>query len=276
VSTLTLLTDFGLEDAWVGMMKGVILGINPEAGIVDITHQIPPQDTAAAAWMIAAVYPYFPKGSVHIIVVDPGVGGRRNVICAALEGHIFLAPDNGVLSSVLKPGVNADDIRIVKNQDLFLDRISNTFHGRDIFAPVGAYLSMSKNIEATGPAVKVEDLVQLDLPKAVLTKNGDLMGTVILIDRFGNIITNIDRKAFEAFRAASRDCRPEITLGNYSINGLSDSYSQAEKDRPLAIFGSMGYLEIAVYCKNAGGEMNISRGDRVKVSRSRQHGCVAD
>jgi len=120
------LTDFGLEDAWVGIMKGVILGINAEIRIVDITHQIPPQDVAAAAWTIAAAYPYFPRGSVHVVVVDPGVGGDRDIICAALDGHIFLAPDNGVLSAVLKPGSGADDIRLVKNRDLFPGRISNT------------------------------------------------------------------------------------------------------------------------------------------------------
>lgn len=266
MSTITLLTDFGLEDAWVGMMKGVILGINSEARIVDITHQIPPQDTAAAAWMIAAAYPYFPGGSVHVVVVDPGVGSDRNIICAALDGHIFLAPDNGVLSSVLKPGINTGDIRIVKNQDFFLDSISNTFHGRDIFAPVGAHLSMSPDISAVGPTVEFETLVYMDLPRPRLTSNGDLLGAVILIDRFGNIITNIDRNLFEAHRAANTDCRPEITLGNHRIPGLSNSYSQADKGQTLALFGSMGYLEIAVYCGNAGRELGISRGDRVKVS----------
>jgi len=116
VSAITLLTDFGLEDAWVGIMKGVILGINPEARIVDITHRIPPQDTAAAAWTIAAAYPYFPRGSVHVIVVDPGVGSDRDIICARRGAHIFVAPDNGVLSSVLEPGTG--DIRIVKNSDI--------------------------------------------------------------------------------------------------------------------------------------------------------------
>ena len=123
MSTITLLTDFGLEDAWVGIMKGVILGINPEARIVDITHQIPPQDTAAAAWTIAAAYPYFPRGTVHVIVVDPGVGTDRDIICARRGAHIFVAPDNGVLSSVLEPGTG--DILIVKNCDLYLYAISN-------------------------------------------------------------------------------------------------------------------------------------------------------
>ncbi|MCP3955317.1 MAG: SAM-dependent chlorinase/fluorinase [Desulfobacterales bacterium] len=265
MSTITLLTDFGLEDPWVGIMKGVILGINPAARIVDITHQIPPQDTTTAAWTIAAAYPYFPRGTVHIIVVDPGVGSDRAIICVRQGEHIFVAPDNGVLSSVLATG--SPDIRIVKNRDLWLDSISHTFHGRDILAPVGACLSLSQDIASTGPAAAIEGLVQLDLPKPVLTASGELWGTVIMIDHFGNIITNIDRPSLEAFQAANEGCRPGISLGNHHISGLSDTYSQAKAGQPLALFGSMGYLEIAMFGKDARREMNLSRGDQVKVSR---------
>lgn len=268
VSTITLLTDFGLEDAWVGIMKGVILGINPEARIVDITHQIPPQDTAAAAWTIAAAYPYFPHSTVHVVVVDPGVGSDRDIICARRGGHIFVAPDNGVLSSVLEPG--AGEIRIAKNRDLYLDVISNTFHGRDILAPVGAHLSLSHDIAPTGPAAAFESLVQLDLPKPVLTDAGELWGTVIMIDHFGNIITNIDRPALTAFQTANGSCRPDISLGKHHIRGLSGAYSRAKTGQPLALFGSMGYLEIAIFGQDARREMKLSRGDQVKVSRPGQ------
>ena len=268
VSTVTLLTDFGLEDAWVGMMKGVILGINPKARIVDIPHQIPPQDTATAAWTIAAAYSYFPRDTVHVIVVDPGVGSDRNIICARRGAHIFVAPDNGVLSTVLEPG--AGEIRIVKNRDLCLDVVSNTFHGRDILAPVGAHLSLSQDIASVGPAAAFESLVQLDLPKPVLTDSGELRGTVIMIDHFGNVITNIDRPALEAFQAANDGCRPEIALGEHHIHGLSATYSRAKTGQPLALFGSMGYLEIAIFGRDARREMNLSRGDRVKVTRPGQ------
>ncbi|MDX2452396.1 SAM-dependent chlorinase/fluorinase [Desulfosarcina sp.] len=268
MSIVTLLTDFGLEDAWVGIMKGVILGINPEARIVDITHQIPPQDTAVAAWTMAAAYPYFPPGTVHIIVVDPGVGSDRDIICARLGDHIFVAPDNGVLSSVLESGAGTGDIRIVKNSDLWLDSISNTFHGRDILAPVGAHLSLSQDIASTGPAAVFARLVHLDLPKPVLTDSGELWGTVVMIDHFGNIITNIDRTALETFQAANGGCRSEIALGNHRIRGLSDAYFQAKAGQPLALFGSMGYLEIAIFGQDARREMKLARGDQVKVFRA--------
>ncbi len=266
VSAVTLLTDFGLEDAWVGIMKGVILGINPEARIVDITHQIPPHDTAAAAWTLAAAYPYFPRGTVHIIVVDPGVGSERDIICARFGDHIFVAPDNGVLSSVLGSGAGTGDIRIVKNSGLWLDSVSNTFHGRDILAPVGAHLSLSQDVASTGPAAALASLVHLDLPKPVLTDSGELWGTVIMIDHFGNIISNIDRTALEAFQAANGGCNPEISLGNHHIRGLSDAYSLASAGQPLALFGSMGYLEIAIFGQDARREMKLARGDQVKVS----------
>ena len=275
MSTITLLTDFGLEDAWVGIMKGVILGINPEARIVDITHRIPPQDTATAAWTIAAAYPYFPRGSVHVIVVDPGVGSERDIICARWDNHIFVAPDNGVLSSVLKPGKGTGEIRIVKNRDLCLDSISNTFHGRDILAPVGAHLSLSQDIASTGPVVDVANLVRLNLPEPVLTNSGELRGNVIMVDHFGNLITNIDRPALAAFQAANGGCQPEIVIGDYYISGLRDAYAQEKAGRPLALFGSMGYLEIAIYGQNAGHAMKLARGDRVKVARPRQGAPVA-
>ncbi len=268
MSTVTLLTDFGLEDAWVGIMKGVILGINPEARIVDITHQIPPHDTAAAAWTLAAAYPYFPRGTVHIVVVDPGVGSDRDIICARCGDHIFVAPDNGVLSSILGSGAGTGDIRIVNNSDLWLDSISNTFHGRDIMAPVGAHLSLFQDIATTGPAAAFARLVHLDLPKPVLTDSGELRGTVIMIDHFGNAVTNIDRTALERFQAANGGCRPEIAVGKHHISGLSDAYSQARAGQPLALFGSMGYLEIAIFSQDARREMNLARGDQVRVFRA--------
>ena len=266
MSIITLLTDFGLEDAWVGIMKGVILGINSEARIVDITHQIPPQDTAAAAWTIAAAYPYFSGGSVHVVVVDPGVGGDRDILCVSLGGHIFLVPDNGVLSAVLKSNNSADDIRVVTNRKFFLGSVSNTFHGRDIFAPVGAHLSMSPDISAVGPAVEFENLVRMDLPQPRLTSSGELLGAVIMIDRFGNIITNIDRNIYRAFCDANTGCRPVIGVGTHRIKGLCEAYTQVDQGQTLAVFGSMGYLEIAVNCRNAGRELGITRGDRVQVS----------
>ena len=264
VGTVTLLTDFGLEDAWAGIMKGVILGVNPKVRIVDITHQIPAQDVTAAAWTIAAAYPYFPRYTVHVIVVDPGVGSDRDILCARWNNHLFVAPDNGVLSAVLTAG--AGDVHILENRDFCLDPISNTFHGRDILAPVGAHLSLAPDIAAMGRAAAVENLVRLDLPKPVTTAAGELRGTVIMIDHFGNLITNIDRPALDAFLETAGGGQPTILVGGCRITGLSDAYAQASAGRPLAIFGSMGTLEIAICGRNASHEINLSRGAEVSVS----------
>ena len=266
MSIVTLLTDFGLEDAWVGIMKGVILGINPDARVIDLTHQIDPQDTATAAWTIAAAFPYFPPGTVHVIVVDPGVGSERDIICARYNGHLFVAPDNGVLSAVLDSGPQAGDIRVVDNPDLYLDAVSNTFHGRDILAPVGAHLSLSTDLAAVGPLADLETLVRLDFPQPNMSAAGELLGSVIMVDHFGNLITNIDRPVLEAFLAANDDCRLEVSIGSHTIRGLSTAYSQAASGRPLAIFGSMGFLEIAVFGGNARREMGVARGERVRIS----------
>lgn len=267
MGAVTLLTDFGLEDAWVGIMKGVILGINPDARIVDITHQIPPQDTRVAAWTLAAAYAYFPRGTVHVIVVDPGVGSDRAIICAQLGEHFFVAPDNGVLSAVLQADYQSTEIRKLDNYDLCLDAISNTFHGRDILAPVGAHLSLTHDVTSTGAVVAATDLVNLNLPEASQTPSGDLRGEVILIDHFGNIITNIDKPALDAFLQTDANYRPEIRVGTHRIIGLHQSYAQGPEGQPLAIFGSMGFLEIAIFGRDAHHAMNVRCGDRVIITR---------
>lgn len=249
-------------------MKGVILGINPDARIIDITHQIPPQDTRVAAWKLAAAHPYFPQGTVHVIVVDPGVGSDRAIICARLGDQFFVAPDNGVLSAVLLAEHHSADIRILDNRDLCLDSISNTFHGRDILAPVGAHLSLTHDIESTGAAVAAADLVTLNLPKVSLTTSGEVRGEVILSDHFGNIITNIDNAAMDAFWQHHGDCQPAIRIGEHCITGLHQSYLQGPAGKPLAIFGSMGFLEIAIFGRDARQAMNVACGDQVIITAS--------
>lgn len=267
MATVTLLTDFGLADAWVGIMKGVILGINPDARIVDITHQIPPQDTSVAAWTLAAAYPYFPSNTVHVIVVDPGVGSDRAIICARLGDQFFVAPDNGVLAAVLQADHPSPEIRILENRDLCLDAISNTFHGRDILAPVGAHLSLTHDIASTGALAATADLVNLDLPEPSLSASGELHGEVILIDHFGNIITNIDKPTLDAFLQISGDDRPAIRIGAHRITGQQHSYAQGLPGQPLAIFGSMGFLEIAIFGRDACQALRVARGDRVIIAR---------
>src|SRR5947209_903704 len=189
---ITLTTDFGLADPFIGIMKGVMLGIAPNAQLVDITHEIRSFDILEAAFIIDSTYRYFPDGTVHLIVVDPGVGSARRPLAAAAKGHTFVAPDNGVLSFVLRTDSTAQTPSAywITNHSLFLNSVSQTFHGRDIFAPVAAHLARGTPIESVGP--RIVDFVKKTLPKPHF--QGDrLVGTVLHLDKFGNIITNLRR-----------------------------------------------------------------------------------
>ena len=260
MSIITLLTDFGTEDAYVGVMKGVILSINPSAAVIDVCHYIDPQDLTEAAYLTKSSYRYFPKGTIHIIVVDPGVGGNRSIIAVKLSGHIFLAPDNGVLT-LLMDEEEVDTIVRVENTHYFLDSISRTFHGRDIFAPVGSHISKGVPIEKLGPHLIMQDLIRLNIPKPYISDKNELIGMIISIDRFGNCISNIDENCLNKFVKNGFEKKLEIKIGKTVIKGLSHTYTDAGSKRPLAIIGSFGYLEIASNCDNAGHLLNIKKGD---------------
>ena len=256
---ITLTTDFGTSDTYVGIMKGVILSINPKAQIVDLTHAIPPQDIYEAAFSIYAARSYFPKGTIHIIVVDPGVGSDRQAIVSHIDNALFVCPDNGVLSYLLHSAENAGahpiDSVAIQNAAYYLPEVSNTFHGRDIFAPVAAHLSLDVPLDDIGPPVKT--LVRLPIPK-IDTSGDTLIGQIIKIDRFGNLITNISKGAFEAF--LNDDVNYEIRVGSASLNRLHSAYADAEIGEPLAIMGSLALLEIAVNGGNAEKQLGLKRG----------------
>ncbi|HHT9159902.1 MAG TPA: SAM hydrolase/SAM-dependent halogenase family protein, partial [Candidatus Brocadiaceae bacterium] len=188
---ITLLTDFGNQDAYVGVMKGVITGINPLANIIDICHNIPPQDVFNAAYLLYTSYKYFPRGTIHVAVVDPGVGSRRDIVCVVTKDYFFLVPDNGILSFIIQDEKPKSIFRIT-NSKYFLPSPSNTFHGRDVFAPVSAHLSLGAKLRQLG--IKINQLKQLDIPKPDYKKTGQLEGQVIYIDRFGNLISNITKE----------------------------------------------------------------------------------
>jgi S-adenosylmethionine hydrolase len=264
MSIITLLTDFGTEDAYVGVMKGAILSTNPSAVVVDICHYIAPQDVIEAAYLIKSAYRYFPKGTVHIIVVDPGVGGNRSIVAVELPGHIFLAPDNGVLTLLVDEG-EVDAIVRVENTHYFLNSISQTFHGRDIFAPVGAHISKGVPIEKLGPHLGMQEIIRLSIPKPYISDKDELIGMIISIDRFGNCISNIDENCLNKFVKNGSEKKLEIKMGKTVIRSLSYSYTDAGPKRPLAIIGSFGYLEIAANCDNAGQLLNIKKGDTITV-----------
>lgn len=263
MSIITLTTDFGLEDEYAGVMKGVILSIHPGANIVDITHHIHPQDLIEAAHTIETSYKYFPSGTVHIVVVDPGVGGERPIIALEKSGHFFLAPDNGVLSLLLDD-MGIDSIVHVKNNRYFLKSVSQTFHGRDIFAPVGAHMSLGVRINDLGDVIEDDHVVRLDIKKPA--QSGDeISGQIISIDRFGNLITNIDGKHLANICRNGNHKPVEIRIGGKKIAGLSYSYENSKDQEPLAIVGSRGTLEIAVNKGSAQKYFMAKRGDIINV-----------
>jgi len=255
---ITLTTDFSLADSYVGTMKGVVLRINPGAKLVDITHQITPQDILEATLVLESGYRYFPPGSVHVVVVDPGVGGLRRPIVVAGREHYFVGPDNGTFSRVMENDEEAVVYQISEPRFL-LPSISDTFHGRDVFAPVAAYLSRGVAPEEFGPVVPDPRLLRVPAP----TWWGDqIRGEVIHVDSFGNIVSNINRRQFEEW-VGSRHCR--ILINGRVIDHVSRSYAEHERGKVLALFGSADLLEIAVAEGRAERRIGAGKGDTVLV-----------
>ena len=264
MSIITLLSDFGVDDEYVGVMKGVILSIYPAVSIVDITHQIDPQDIAQAAYLIAASYRFFPRGTVHLIIVDPGVGGQRDILAVDHAGHVFIAPDNGVLTLLLNREKSDTMVRI-RNADYFLKSVSATFHGRDIFAPIGAHIANGTGLKELGAKIDIEDIVHLEGLNCRLSESGELIGKIISVDRFGNLITNIDSKSLKTLRQKDAENRLQIHFSTHVISDLSDTYVSAAPGSPLALIGSRNYLEIAVNCGSAKRHFKAQKGDAVRV-----------
>jgi len=262
---ITLLTDFGLEDEYVGVLKGVILGLNPDARIVDLSHGIDPQDVRQAAYLLKSAYPYFPMGTIHMAVVDPDVGSQRAILAARYDDHVFLAPDNGLLSGLWQE--HPPDLLVqVQNTALCLNPISHSFHGRDIFAPIAAHLSLGMAIGDLGPTFAWDQAVGLTSP--IVTSQGDDQagGQVIAIDHFGNLVTNITAARISHLNPQ------EITIrvGNHCIGGLSKNYSQAEAGQALALIGSRQLMEIAVNRASAAQQLNVTKGAAVLISLKKQ------
>ncbi len=260
---LALLTDFGDKDSYVGTMKGVIYSLCDNAAIIDLTHHIAPQDVTAAAFVLNSSYTYFPPHTVFVCVVDPGVGSDREIVCMKLEDRFFIAPDNGLLS-VLQNGKKIEAVRTVKNTDLWLEEISRTFHGRDIFAPVGAHLANGEEMENVGPK-KRDPVKDLQLPKPLKTADGNLQGEIIYVDQFGNLITNIGAATLQtSLRGAVNNFN--IKIGDVSVKGISDSYADVDEGELLALIGSSGYMEIAVNRGSAKQKLAAHRGASVMLS----------
>ncbi len=259
-SIITLITDFGLQDGYVGVMKGVMTNINPSASVIDISNTIAAQDIFQAACVLNNSYSYFPKGTVHVVVVDPGVGSDRKILCLKTEDYLFLAPDNGVLSFVIAKE-ESPSIRNVTDGKFFLPTISNTFHGRDIFAPVAAHLSRGVNYKELGE--RIDKVKKIDLPKPILSPDGKLTAEIIYVDSFGNLITNVNKETFDRMKVDTE--KVSIAMGRRRINSICSSYTDVGDNEALAIFGSSGYLEISVNRGNAGDVLKMKKGDRLTL-----------
>jgi S-adenosylmethionine hydrolase len=255
---ITLLTDFGTRDHYVASMKGVILGINPQCTLIDITHQLKPHDIEEGAFILANACSCFPKGTIHVAVVDPGVGGPRKPILLVTRNYFFLGPDNGLLSLAAQGDTVKQAIQLT-NSKLFLSRISATFHGRDIFAPAAAHLTLGIRPGVFGPRLK--SWVQIDVGEPVMT-GLELLGKVFHVDAFGNLITNIRERELLQF---SRGRPVVIRAGRRSIRGLKKGYWENRKGAPMALIGSGGFLEISVREGNARKILKVKRGDKIEV-----------
>lgn len=264
---ITLLTDFGLQDEYVGVMKGVIAGISPTTRVVDISHHVDAQDIVQAAFILAAAFPYFPAGTIHVAVVDPGVGGERRILAARCGDHFFVAPDNGLLERVLEDWQAAELVAVTESR-YFLKRISHTFHGRDIFSPVAAHLAEGLPLANLGPSVALSTLVSGVIPRCRFLSKSRIEGRVVAVDHFGTLMTNIDKTGID--RLASRMAAPllSVEVNDKPIGGLVTAYDQVATHAPLAIFGSRGLLEISVNCGNAQQALKAERGDKVGVTAS--------
>ncbi len=251
---ITLSTDFGVKDNFVGIMKGVIYGINPQARIVDITHHIPPQNIDAGSFILNSSYRYFPNGTIHIMVVDPGVGSDRRILAVATDNHFFIAPDNQILKYIFYQNETLTVVEVL-NKRYFNKHISRTFHGRDIFAPVAAHLSNGVPIEALGNVITDFDRGEIHKP---VFSHKKIIGTIIHIDAFGNLITNIEEKDLlnKSF---------SIKAGTTILKKLSNSYAEIKIGEPLAIIGSSNFLEIAIRNGNAQHKLSLNLGDRIEV-----------
>ncbi len=258
-SFLALLTDFGLEDPYVGVVKGVIYSINPKATVIDLTHQIPPQDIKKGAFFLASSIFFLPKMTVVMAIVDPGVGGKRRPVVLRAFDRFFVAPDNGLLTGILLMNDPLQKAWMIERQDLFLEPVSTTFHARDIFAPTAAWLSLGNDPEALGTEIK--DLVTLKWDKPIIEKDA-LKGQVIVIDHFGNLITNIHKRDLTSITSGKK---PWVIIKDKKLP-IVTTYAQVEKGKPLALIGSSDYLEISINMGNAAEVLEAGEGEVVKVT----------
>lgn len=259
MSIITLLTDFGLTDYYVAAMKGVILSRNPQVCIVDISHEIAPQNILSAAYVLFGAYDNFPAGTIHLVVVDPGVGSSRRPIAVKAGAYFFVGPDNGVFSYALR-NVSDYEAFAIKNENLLAPKISSTFHGRDIFAPIAAALSLGAPLEEIGERLPAAQL----LLEPIQVSPSSIESSIIHIDRFGNCVTGIQRSALP------KNGLPEtfaLDAGNHQVRQLKRYYlaEGGQPNAPFVIWGSIGFLEISLVSSSAAEHLGLGIGDTVRL-----------
>ena len=274
-TSIALLTDFGTQDSYVGVMKGVMHGICPQAHFIDITHELAPQNVGQAAFTLLNAYHYFPAGTIFLVVVDPGVGSSRLPIAVRAGGYLFVAPDNGVLTYALAHlGAGIQAVALT-NAEYHLHTISRTFHGRDIFSPCAAHLAVGVPFEHFGESL--DDIVHLDAPRLTLTER-QIFGEIIHIDHFGNCVSSIGQFRWrsnnrlllasswggEVVQVSTKSA--SIKIGDHTFPKISQTYSEVEKGEGLVLIGSEGYLEIAANQGNAADRYQIKLGDEIMLT----------
>ncbi len=261
---ITLLTDFGTQDTYVGVMKGVIASLCPDATVIDLTHAVPPQDIATGAFLLDVSVDYFPEGTIHVAVVDPGVGTARKPIGLRTAKAFFVGPDNGIFTLVLQRQKLLQAV-CLENPRYHLPSISATFHGRDIFAPVAAHIACGVALEELG--TPLTRLQRLPLPRIRVDWLG-IRATVVHIDHFGNAMTNLTRTDYEAWRARWDVKEPVVQIMTSSTQlPICRTYGDVPRGQPVALFGSSERLEVAVHGGNAAQVLNLRRGDAIRVLR---------
>jgi S-adenosylmethionine hydrolase len=259
---VTLTTDFGTSDHYGGTMKGVVYNINPSALVVDISHAVQSYDVLDGALTVAQAYSYFPAGTIHVVVVDPGVGTARRPILARSEKYLFVAPDNGVLSLIFDREEQVS-VRQITSDHYFLQPVSQTFHGRDIFAAVAGWLS--KGVEFSNFGNEISDYVRFRMPIARRDENGQVQGVVLKVDKFGNLVTNISPQDIPQLFAPQLPPF-KILIGKREVTTMRTSYAEAASGEVFGILGSMGFLEISMNRGSAARMLDVGKGAEVVVS----------
>jgi hypothetical protein len=260
MAVITLTTDFGQDDHYVASLKGAILQIAPAAQIVDVTHSIAAHDVVGAAFVLRQVFDAFPDGTIHVVVVDPGVGTARRLIAAAYAGQIVLAPDNGIVSLVHRD-YELEELRTIANNRLFRGEVSATFHGRDVLAPVAAHLARGLALLNVGPVIDQLEILNLERP--VTLPNGGIEGRVLYVDHFGNLISNICEADLVA--AVGNAAGASVFVGPLRVGPLRRTYGDVKPGEIVAILGSTGMLEIALNQGNAAAQLRATPGTIVMV-----------